>query len=211
MSLIVTIFCLVFFAELISWIGKSVLIGWFYVLYLRVFYPTLAEKQKKLKTDILNTKAELLKTSAQDQFAKWAKLRRSVDKGLADLEKLNNEMNSVKTSFSVKFNSGIWICTTGAQFVIGWWYRKAAVFYLPPGWFGPLGWVLALPFAPRGAVSVGMWQMACRRVIKIGERTAKEVAGQLCFRSYEYMSLINAVPASYVTMRPASVSEKNAS
>lgn len=30
-----------------------------------------------------------MKTSAQDQFAKWAKLRRSVDKGLADLEKLS--------------------------------------------------------------------------------------------------------------------------
>ncbi|KAJ4483866.1 WRB/Get1 family [Lentinula aciculospora] len=211
MSLILAIVCLVFLAELISWIGKSVLIGWFYVLYLRVFYPTLAEKQKKLKTDILNTKAELLKTSAQDQFAKWAKLRRSVDKGLADLEKLNNEMSSVKTSFSVKFSSGIWICTTGAQFVIGWWYRKAAIFYLPPGWFGPLAWVLAFPFAPKGkqmpfvhhlidgvtwssgAVSVGMWQMACRRVIKIGERAAKELA------------------ASYATMSPASVSEKKTS
>lgn len=30
-----------------------------------------------------------MRTSAQDQFAKWAKLRRSVDKGLADLEKLS--------------------------------------------------------------------------------------------------------------------------
>ncbi|KAJ4480728.1 WRB/Get1 family [Lentinula lateritia] len=193
MSLIVTIFCLVFFAELISWIGKSVLIGWFYVLYLRIFYPTLAEKQKKLKVDILNTKTELLKTSAQDQFAKWAKLRRSVDKGLADLEKLNSDISSVKTTFSVKFSTGIWICTTGAQFVIGWWYRKAAIFYLPPGWFGPLAWVLAFPFAPKGAVSVGMWQMACRRVIKIGERAAKELV------------------ASYTAMGPASVTEKNAS
>ncbi|KAJ3923484.1 WRB/Get1 family [Lentinula edodes] len=193
MSLIVTIFSLVFFAELISWIGKSVLIGWFYVLYLRIFYPTLAEKQKKLKVDILNTKTELLKTSAQDQFAKWAKLRRSVDKGLADLEKLNSDISSVKTSFSVKFSTGIWICTTGAQFVIGWWYRKAAIFYLPPGWFGPLAWVLAFPFAPKGAVSVGMWQMACRRVIKIGERAAKELV------------------ASYTAMGPASVTEKNAS
>jgi CHD5-like protein len=34
-------------------------------------------------------KAELLQTSAQDQFAKWAKLRRGVDKGLSDLEKLS--------------------------------------------------------------------------------------------------------------------------
>ena len=81
--------------------------------------------------------------------------------------------------------------TTGLQFVIGWWYRKSAIFYLPPSWFGPLTWWLALPFAPQGgsltkplsrctyriptqgSVSVGVWQMACRRVVKVGERTVK--------------------------------------
>jgi hypothetical protein len=46
-------------------------------------------RQRQLKSEILLKKAELLQTSAQDQFAKWAKLRRSVDKGLADLEKLS--------------------------------------------------------------------------------------------------------------------------
>ena len=60
-----------------------------YDLYLRIARSPLAARQRTLKTEILTTKSELLKTSAQDQFAKWAKLRRSVDKGLADLEKLS--------------------------------------------------------------------------------------------------------------------------
>jgi tail-anchored protein insertion receptor len=46
-------------------------------------------RQRALKAEVLKTKQELLQTSAQDQFAKWAKLRRSVDKGLAELEKLS--------------------------------------------------------------------------------------------------------------------------
>ena len=58
-------------------------------MYLRVSRSPLAARQRALKSEILTTKSELLKTSAQDQFAKWAKLRRSVDKGLADLEKLS--------------------------------------------------------------------------------------------------------------------------
>jgi len=29
-----------------------------------------------------------------------------------------------------------------------------------------------------GAVSVGIWQMACRRVIKIGERAVKNMIGE---------------------------------
>ncbi|RPD57596.1 hypothetical protein L226DRAFT_532101 [Lentinus tigrinus ALCF2SS1-7] len=175
MTLMAMLFALVFVTELISWIGQSVLLEFVYSLYLRIFYSGTVTKQRKLKSEILLNKKELLQTSAQDQFAKWAKLRRSVDKGLADLEKLNSELSTVRSSFSLKFKSALWIMTTGLQFVIGWWYRKAAVFFLPPGWFGPLTWWLAFPFAPAGSVSCGMWQMACKRVIKVGERVVKEL------------------------------------
>jgi len=176
MSLILTIFALVFLTQLISWIGQSILLELAYALHQRIFNAPTVARQRKLKAEILATKKELLQTSAQDQFAKWAKLRRSVDKGLADLEKINEELSSNKTAFSLKFNSFIWVLTTGLQFVIGLWYRKSAVFYLPQGWLGPLTWWLALPFAPKGSVSVGIWQMACKRVIKVGERVVKDLA-----------------------------------
>ncbi|KAJ7451745.1 WRB/Get1 family [Mycena galericulata] len=176
MSLLFTVFALVFVTRLISWIGQSVLLEFVYALHLRVFHAATAAKQRKLKSDILTLKAELLRTSAQDQFAKWAKLRRSVDKGLADLEKLNGEISARKSAFALRFNTAIYVLTTGLQFAVGWWYRKAAVFYLPPGWFGPLGWWLAFPFAPAGSVSVGVWQMACKRVLKVGERVVKELS-----------------------------------
>ena len=88
----------------------------------------------------------------------------------------DTEIASVKTNFSLKFNSTLWILTTGLQFFVGWWYRKSAVFYLPQGWFGPLTWWLGLPWAPRGSVSCGIWQMACRRIILVLERTVKDFA-----------------------------------
>ncbi|KAI0916425.1 GET complex subunit get1 [Taiwanofungus camphoratus] len=175
MTLLAAIFVLVFTTELISWIGKSVLLEFVYAMYLRIFYFSAVARQRKLKSEILLNKKELLQTSAQDQFAKWAKLRRSVDKGLADLEKLNDEISSSKSSFSLRFNSALWLLTTGLQFIVGWWYRKSAVFYLPPGWFGPVTWWLSFPFAPAGSVSCGMWQMACRRVIKVGERVVQDL------------------------------------
>ncbi|KAI5120654.1 hypothetical protein M0805_007991 [Coniferiporia weirii] len=177
MTLAFSIFLLVFVTELIQWVGQSVLLELAYAIYLRVFFSSKTTQQRTLKNEILEAKAELLKTSSQDQFAKWAKLRRRVDKGLADLEKLNGELGSARTGFSLKFNSFIWILTTGAQFVIGWWFRKSAVFYLPPGWFGPVTWFLSFPFAPAGSVSCGAWQMACRRVIRVGERLVKDFAG----------------------------------
>ena len=57
--------------------------------YQALFNRGALKRQRELKSDLLSKKAELLQTSAQDQFAKWARLRRSVDKGLADLEKLS--------------------------------------------------------------------------------------------------------------------------
>ncbi|KAJ7646983.1 WRB/Get1 family [Roridomyces roridus] len=176
MSLLFTIFVLVFLTQLISWIGQAALLELVYGLYLRVFHTATEAKQRKLKADLLTLKAELLRTSAQDQFAKWAKLRRNVDKGLAELEKFNGEIATRRTAFSMQFKTAVWVLTTGLQFGIGWWYRKEAVFWLPPGWFGPLGWWLALPFAPAGSVSVGVWQMACKRVLVVGERVVKELS-----------------------------------
>lgn len=61
-------------------------------MYLRIFSGGSVKQQKALKHEILTAKAELLQTSAQDQFATWAKLRRRVDKGLADLEKLSESL-----------------------------------------------------------------------------------------------------------------------
>ena len=82
-------------------------------------------------------------------------------------------INSLYSVFS--FNSIVWFLTTGLQFAVGWWYGKSAVFYLPSGWFGPLTWWLSFPFAPTGSVSCGVWQLACKRVIKIGERVARDL------------------------------------
>ncbi|KAF8815371.1 hypothetical protein BYT27DRAFT_7194592 [Phlegmacium glaucopus] len=194
MSLLITIFLLVFITQLITWIGKSVLLDITYDIYLRVTRSPAAMRQRSLKTEILSTKSELLKTSAQDQFAKWAKLRRSVDKGLADLEKLNSEVASSKSAFAMKFNTLLWLLTTGSQFAVGWWYRKQPVFFLPQGWLGPLGWWLALPFAPAGSVSVGVWQIACRRLIVVGEKAVKNFVGPSHLDSKSDISISSLAP-----------------
>ncbi|KAF9652975.1 hypothetical protein BDM02DRAFT_3088411 [Thelephora ganbajun] len=197
MALLVTIFLLVLVSQAISWIGSSALQESFCSLYLRLFHSKLIARQHELKTTTWSTKAQLMATSAQDQFAKWAKLKRSVDKGFQDLETTNSEIASIKTQFSLKFNSALWFMTTGLQFFIGWWYRRSAVFYLPQGWFGPLTWWLGLPWAPAGSVSCGVWQMACRRIILVLERTVKDTWG----RSIHPLSLSQFDPFCFQSRR----------
>ncbi|KAG8702998.1 GET complex subunit get1, partial [Ceratobasidium sp. 395] len=118
MSVLTTIFILVLLTELVRWVGKSVLLELSYPLYTRLFLKPTIERQRTLRADVLAAKRDLLQTSSQDQFAKWAKLRRRVDRGLAELDTINSQLATARTSFSVKFSTILWTCTTGAQFAI---------------------------------------------------------------------------------------------
>ena len=66
----------------------------FCAIYVKLFHSKLCARQRELKSTLLSSKAELLATSAQDHFARWARLRRSVDKGLQDLEKTSESLFS---------------------------------------------------------------------------------------------------------------------
>jgi hypothetical protein len=49
-------------------------------LVFRCYCQLFPSKIQELKAGIVQTRLELQRTSAQDQFAKWAKLRRKFDK-----------------------------------------------------------------------------------------------------------------------------------
>ncbi|KAF8915337.1 hypothetical protein CPB85DRAFT_1293963 [Mucidula mucida] len=99
MSLLVTIFVLVFLTELIPWLGKSVLLEICCSLYLKIFHPSQAARQRQLETNILNTKAELLKTNL-DKLCGVVCRRLSIDSATQD-----SEIASVKSGCSIRFNS----------------------------------------------------------------------------------------------------------
>lgn len=57
-----------------------------HAIYLRIFHSRTLRRQRELKAEIFANKQDLAKTSSQDEFSKWARLRRKVDKGLQELE-----------------------------------------------------------------------------------------------------------------------------
>jgi len=173
--LALTLFLLVFFTELLGLVGKSRMIDAGYSLFLRISPSPAHQKQRKLKREILTTKAELLSTSSQDQFAKWAKLRRKLDKSVADLDSLNNSLSSHRNTFSWFITVIYFIIATALPFVFTSWHRKTPIFYVPEGWFGPSEWFLRLPFAPAGAVSCAAWTMIVRKAIRSMGRVSWDI------------------------------------
>lgn len=86
-NLPVVIFLQVLVTQVIAWVGKSFLQDVAFDAYSKFVLGANAKKQRELRKQVLADKAELQKTSSQDEFAKWARLKRKVDKGLEQLEK----------------------------------------------------------------------------------------------------------------------------
>ncbi|GJJ76086.1 tail-anchored protein insertion receptor [Entomortierella parvispora] len=167
MQLAFGVLLVVLLTELINLVGKTHFTAMAYDLWLKFAHKDNVTKQRALKKEILTLKNDLSRTSSQDEFAKWAKLRRKMDSKIADLEKMTSELHVSKASFELKFKGLLWFITSGLQFLMVAWYRRSPVFYLPMGWFGPAERVLCLPFAERGSVSIAIWFYFCRKVITL--------------------------------------------
>ncbi|CAG8480391.1 926_t:CDS:2 [Diversispora eburnea] len=166
MSLAFSIATIVLISEFVLWFGYSSLASLVYTIYLNTFQKEILIKQRKIKKEILNVKHDLARTSSQDQFAKWAKLRRKLDSKLSELEKLTTSLGFLKTTFEIKCTTFLWAIINGSQTLMVLWYFSTPVFYLPDKWFSPVTFTLSLPFAPSGSVSVLVWFLVCRKVLK---------------------------------------------
>jgi len=130
---------------------------------------------------------ELNATSSQDEFAKWAKLRRQHDKLLEQLEKnsmfstpssagangkhtTNTTAEASTDSTRATFDSAVstlrWLGTNGLRMFLQFWYSKQAMFWIPKGWLPYYAeWLLSFPRAPLGSISIQAWFLACTAII----------------------------------------------
>ncbi|KAJ5882118.1 CHD5-like protein [Penicillium soppii] len=178
LSLILTVFFVHVAIYLVNTIGASTVDSLLWLLYLRLPTPTsrTARKQQELKRAVLEQKREMNNTSSQDEFAKWAKLRRRHDKTMEEYEALNKALTSHKSSFDWTVKIARWLSTNGLKVFLQFWYSKTPVFPLPAGWFPYyVEWIVSFPRAPLGSVSIQVWSNVCAAAIAL----AAEIVGAL--------------------------------
>ncbi|KAL0263477.1 GET complex subunit get1 [Diplodia seriata] len=88
-SLLLIVFAVSLVTHLASAVPAATLNELLWLLYNKLPTPTskAARENVKLKREVLRLKKEMSGVSAQDDFAKWAKLRRAHDKVFADFQK----------------------------------------------------------------------------------------------------------------------------
>lgn len=163
---------------------------WTLVNYLPIPTSKAAAQQRKLQAEYLKVRGELNATSSQDQFAKWARLRRQHDKLLEQLESTSTPllippvmgqwnlvltavtaekgMEAARSRFDNYLNGFRLLVTKAPQYFVPFWYAKEPMFWIPHGWFPYYAeWIISFPRAPLGSVSVASWQLACSSVIAL--------------------------------------------
>ncbi|PLB54354.1 protein get1 [Aspergillus steynii IBT 23096] len=168
LSLIWTVFFVHVAIYLVNTIGASIIDNLLWILYMKL--PTATSKnareQNRLKREALQLKREMNNTSSQDEFAKWAKLRRRHDKAMEEYEAMNKTLTSAKTSFEWTVKIARWLSTNGLKIFLQFWYSKTPVFALPEAWVPYyVAWILSFPRAPMGSVSIQVWSNVCATTI----------------------------------------------
>ncbi|KAG6030394.1 hypothetical protein E4U41_000115 [Claviceps citrina] len=157
-------------AQFINAVGASQIndLIWTLINYLPISTSKAAAEQRKLQAEYLKVRRELNATSSQDEFAKWAKLRRQHDKLLEQLDAAKKGLEAARSQFDKYLTAMRMLVTKVPQYVVPFWYGKEPMFWLPYGWFPYYAeWIISFPRAPLGSVSAPSWQLACSGVLAL--------------------------------------------
>ncbi|KAF7162769.1 hypothetical protein CNMCM5623_007938 [Aspergillus felis] len=198
LSLILTIFFVHVAIYLVNTVGATTIDTLLWILYLKLPTSTSknAREQSRLKREVVQLKRDMNNTSSQDEFAKWAKLRRKHDKAMDEYETMNKKLTAQKTSFDWSVKIARWLSTNGLKIFLQFYYSKTPVFALPTGWFPSyVEWVLSFPRAPRGSVSVQVWNSVCATAIAVMAEIVTSMLLQLRSRTASPVSTAKAQKA----------------
>ncbi|KAM7206309.1 CHD5-like domain containing protein [Rhypophila sp. PSN 637] len=196
-SLLLVVFLVELAIQLINTVGATTInnLLWHLILSFPSSLSNEFAAQRKKQKDYLVVRRDLKATSSQDEFAKWAKLRRQHDKLLEDLEKQKASLDATRAKFDRSLTTVRMVSTKGMQWFLPFWYSREPMFWLPHGWFPYyVEWFVSFPRAPIGSVSIVMWQAACSNFVALVFTTLVAIYG-LAVAGKQEQRQAQAVPA----------------
>ncbi len=159
-----------FWGSMISFIVIVTLLAFSFAmstaLPLSLFIDTNSTDLNTLQDQLITVKSELSKTSSQDEFAKWAKLRRQYDSINLELGTMTAEESQKKQMRQQRIKRSLWIARVIVKYTIAYAGRSISIITFAPNTMTPLvEYCTALPYTvSRGSIGVLVWWFCCDRV-----------------------------------------------
>lgn len=149
-----------FNASLFWMVSCCGILGAFIPLFVKMFIHVITretEMEVNLRRQVCDLKAELGSISMVDEFAKYAKIKRKVNKVTDEL----SHQSDIKSSYTLKvrllLTASLYTIMSVAVIYLLWNYSKEPVAVLPEDWLYPLSPVFAYPSGVPGAISLTAW------------------------------------------------------
>ncbi|KAI8823178.1 WRB/Get1 family [Fimicolochytrium jonesii] len=135
-------------------------------VYRSIVSPGEQKRLRGMRGKIVDVTRELRGTSAQDEFAKWARLRRQLDKLKAEYDTAAQSDTLTRTTSELKLTWILRALLWTSQVYLMATYRTRPMLQMPKEVLGPFAWLASFPFGALGSVSAFFWFFACKRLFK---------------------------------------------
>ncbi|XP_006002593.1 guided entry of tail-anchored proteins factor 1 [Latimeria chalumnae] len=126
-----------------------------------------AEQESQMRVEIQNMKQELSTISMMDEFARYARLERKINK-MTDKLKTHVKTRTAQLA-KVKWvvNIVFYIFQAALMITLIWKYYLEPVTVVPSKWIAPLERLVAFPTGIAGGVGITCWLVVCNKVVAL--------------------------------------------
>ncbi|WLF77446.1 GET complex subunit get1 [Lodderomyces elongisporus] len=166
-TILVTSFLILAIQKLVTVIGKQKIQLYIWQIYTKYLSHSQSIKQFNLKQkEIKDLTKQQKSISAQDEYAKWTKINRALDKLKLEVQELNETIAGEKTRIDSITKLAITLISTLPIWFLRIFCRKTALLYIRKGILPAyLEWWLALPFFKSGTIGLTCWMFVVNSVL----------------------------------------------
>ncbi|KAL8580134.1 hypothetical protein ACOMHN_050236 [Nucella lapillus] len=123
-----------------------------------------------LRAKVLDMKDEQSGISMMDEFARYMKLQRQIDKLIAQVKESGSSRQKKVAMLNIGVKIALMVLQGLIMLVMVVSHRGEPLVMLPEGWFFPVQKLVALPSGVTGGVGVVCWILVCNSVVHRAKR-----------------------------------------
>uniref|UniRef100_A0A4W5PA65 Guided entry of tail-anchored proteins factor 1 n=1 Tax=Hucho hucho TaxID=62062 RepID=A0A4W5PA65_9TELE len=127
-----------------------------------------AEQERDMRAEIQEMKKEHNSVSMMDEFARYARLERKINKMTDKLKTHVKSRTAQHAKMKWMVNIGFYILQAALMISLIWKYYADPVTVVPSKWIAPLERLVAFPSGVAGGVGITCWLVVCNKVVSIG-------------------------------------------
>lgn len=127
-----------------------------------------AEQESEMRAEIQEMKREQSAISMMDEFARYARLERKINKMTERLKTHVKSRTAQQAKMKWVVNIAFYILQAALMISLIWKYYSDPVTVVPSRWIAPVERLVAFPTGVAGGVGITCWLVVCNKVVTLG-------------------------------------------